>query len=92
MTDERSRITARVSLSAAARLKEAAKLTGMPLNQFLARAALEKADRIIDRERLIRLIREDAAMLNAMLESPSEPNAALKRAFARFAISYRMPY
>jgi uncharacterized protein (DUF1778 family) len=91
MTDERRRITARVSLSAASRLEEAARLTGMPLNQFLVRAALEKADHVLDREHLIRLTHEDATMLNAILESPSEPNAALKRAFARFAISYRTP-
>jgi uncharacterized protein (DUF1778 family) len=83
-TEDRGRITARVSLSVEERLKEAAELTGATVNQFLVQAALEKADRIIDRERLITVTREDAAMLIAMLENPSKPNAALTRAFERY--------
>ena len=84
LAEGRGRITARVSLQVEERLKEAAELTGATMNQFLVQAALEKADRIIEREHLIRLTREDAAMLIEMLESPSKPNAALKRAFERF--------
>jgi uncharacterized protein (DUF1778 family) len=83
LAEERGRVTARVSLQVEERLKEAAELTGATMNQFLVQAALEKADRIIEREHLIRLTREDAAMLIDMLESPPKPNAALKRAFER---------
>jgi len=84
LSEERGRITARVSLSVEEKLKEAAELTGATVNQFLVQAALEKAERIIDRERVIKLTRDDATMLIAMLENPSKPNPALTRAFKRF--------
>lgn len=83
VAEERGRITARVSLAVEERLKEAAELTGATVNQFLVQAALEKADRIIDRERLVKVTCEDAVLLIEMLENPSKPNAALQRAFER---------
>lgn len=49
-TEERERITTRVSNQVAMKLQEAADLTGATLNQFLVQAALEKAQRIIDRD------------------------------------------
>ncbi|MEO7497431.1 MAG: DUF1778 domain-containing protein, partial [Massilia sp.] len=48
-TKERDRITARVSQPIARKLQEAADLSGATLNQFLIQAALEKAEKIIDR-------------------------------------------
>jgi len=83
-TEERGRITARVSNPIAEKLQEAADLTGATVNQFLVQAALEKAEKIIDRERTIRFSLEDAAMLINMLETPSKPNAALAKAFTRY--------
>ena len=82
--EERGRITARVSQPVAEKLQEAADLTGATVNQFLVQAALEKAEKIIDRERAIRLTLEDAAMLINLLENPSKPNSALLGAFERF--------
>jgi uncharacterized protein (DUF1778 family) len=82
--EDRGRITARVPLPVEAKLKEAAELTGATVNQFLVQAALEKADRIIDRERTIRLTAQDAALLITLLDQPSKPNVALTRAFKRF--------
>lgn len=83
-TEERGRITARVSQVVVERLQEAAEFTGSTLNQFLIQAALEKADRIIEKEKTIHLSVNDAAMLINMLENPSKPNAALTRAFERY--------
>jgi uncharacterized protein (DUF1778 family) len=83
VSEERGRITARVSLPVEEILKEAAELTGATVNQFLVQAALEKANQVIDRARLIKITNEDAAMLIALLETPSTPNAALARAFER---------
>jgi len=83
-TVERERITARVSGAVAETLNEAAELSGTTLNSFVIQAALEKAQRIIDREKMIHLSRNDVAMLLDLLENPAPPNAALTKAFERF--------
>jgi uncharacterized protein (DUF1778 family) len=83
-TENRDRITNRVPQTIALKLQEAADLTGSTLNQFMVQAALEKAERIIDREKTIYFSVNDAAMLMNMLDNPSKPNAALTRAFERF--------
>lgn len=82
--DERGRITARVSQSVQEKLQAAADLQGATLNQFVVQSALEKAEKIIDRETMISLTRRDAAMLITMLENPSKLNAALSKALGRY--------
>lgn len=81
--EERDRITARLPKVLVEKLQEAADLSGATLNQFLVQAAVEKADRIIDRERTIRFTPEDAAMFIDMLDNPRPPNEALIKAFER---------
>ena len=83
-TEERGRITARISGPLVERLQEAADLSGATLNQFLVQAALKEADRIIEQERLIRFTPDDAAMFIAMLDNPRPPNAALTKAYERY--------
>lgn len=83
-TENSNRITNRVPQPIALKLQEAADLTGATLNQFMVQAALEKAQRIIDREKTIYYSINDAAMLINLLDNPSKPNAALTRAFERF--------
>jgi uncharacterized protein (DUF1778 family) len=83
-TENRDRITNRVPQPIALKLQEAADLTGATLNQFMVQAALEKAEKIIDREKTIYFSKNDAAMLINLLDNPSKPNAALLRAFERF--------
>ena len=85
-TQERDRITARVSRSIALKLQEAADLSGATLNQFLIQSALEKAEKIIDHEKTIHFSQTDAALFINMLDNPSKPNAALMRAFERFKV------
>ena len=82
-TVERGRISARLDAALVARLQEAADLTGATLNQFLVQAALEKADKIIDRERVIVFSREDAALFVELLDNPRSANDKLVRAFER---------
>ena len=84
ITMERGRISARVSHPIAEKLQEAADLSGATLNQFLVQAALEKAEKIIDRERTIRFTQDDAAMIMNLLENPPEPNAALSSLMASY--------
>lgn len=84
-TEERGQITARVSQPVVDKLQEAADLSGATLNQFLVQAALEKAERVIERDMFQTLTVRDAKMIIRMLDRPSGPNAALKRAFERHA-------
>jgi uncharacterized protein (DUF1778 family) len=81
---ERGRITARVPQSIQEKLQAAADSQGATLNQFIVQSALEKAEKIIDRQTTISLTQRDATTLLAMLENPSQPNAALLRAFERY--------
>ena len=78
------RITNRVPQTIALKLQEAAELTGATLNQFMVQASLEKAEKIIEREKTIHFSKNDAAMIINLLDNPSKPNAALLRAFERF--------
>lgn len=83
VTDIKDRITIRMPQAIAEKLQEAADLTGATTNQFMVQAALEKAEKIIDGEKNIYFSKNDAAMLIHMLDHPSGPTAALKRAFER---------
>lgn len=82
--ENRDRITSRIPQSVVLKLQEAADLTGASLNQFMVQAALEKAEKVLDREKIIYFSKNDAAMLIDLLDSPSKPNAALAKAFERF--------
>lgn len=77
------RVTNRVPKNVALKLQEAAELTGATMNQFMVQASLEKAEKIIDREKTIQFSNADAAMIIDMLDNPSKPNPALVKAFER---------
>lgn len=59
-------------------------MTGATLNQFMVEAALEKADRLMERETIISLTHRDAAMLLEMLDQPVSRNEVLGRAYERY--------
>lgn len=84
VTQDKGRITTRVPLGVLEKLQEAADLTGATVNQFVVQSALEKAEEVIDREKVISLSSRDAAMLITMLDNPTQPNDALLSAFERF--------
>lgn len=84
VAENRERITNRIPQPIALKLQEAADLTGATLSQFMIQAALEKAEKIIERETSIRFSKNDAAMLINLLDNPAKPNAALQKAFERF--------
>ncbi len=81
---ERGRISARVSASVQSRMQEAADIMGATLNQFLIQATLEKAEQVIERERVLHLSRRDAATIQRMLDNPPKPNKALTSAKQRY--------
>lgn len=78
------RITNRVPKPISRKLQEAAELIGATVNQFMVQASLEKAEKILDREKTIYFSKKDAAMLIDLLDNPPPPNAALLKASERF--------
>jgi uncharacterized protein (DUF1778 family) len=82
LLEPKARITARVTHSIQSMLEEAAAFMGVPLNSFLVSAAVEKAGDVLAKERVIKLGRQDAEMLEGMMENPPEPKAYLLKAMA----------
>ncbi|MBU2570960.1 MAG: DUF1778 domain-containing protein [Gammaproteobacteria bacterium] len=78
------RITARVSEQIKDTLIAAADLTGATLNQFLVQAALEKAERVIEKDKLIHLSQQDAEFFFDVLDNPPEPNNKLINAVKNY--------
>ena len=87
MSERRNWIAASVSRSIASRLRFAADLLGISLDEFLVKAALEKASEVIEREQTIRFSQEDAALFLSMLDAPLENNQTLVKAFERRSIT-----
>jgi len=83
-TAKNERITARVTEQVKDTLSTAADLMGATLNQFLIQAALEKAENIIEKEKVIYLSNKDAEVFFRALEKPPEPNQKLKDAFHNY--------
>lgn len=82
---EKERITARVPKDMRERIEEAADRSGATLNQFLVQAAIEKADQVLEREKVMRLSARDAEWLLSVLDQPPRlPNAKLQRALDNY--------
>jgi len=77
------RIPARMPTAVYDRLVEAAQAVGATLNQFLVQSALEKANAILEEERVIKLSAISSEALFAIMENPPEPNEYLKKAMQR---------
>ena len=84
ISENSDRVTNRIPQTVTLKLQEAADLTGATLNQFMVQASLEKAEKILEREKTIHFSMQDAAMIINLLDNPAKPNAALLRAFDRF--------
>jgi len=78
--ESRSRITARVPDRMRETLEQAAELMGSTVNQFVVQSAYQEAQRILERESVIRLSREDALKILSLIEHPPKPNKRLKEA------------
>ena len=74
------RIPARMPTAVYDRLVQAAQAVGATLNQFLVQSALEKANVILEEERVIKLSAVSSEALFAIMENPPEPNEYLKKA------------
>jgi len=85
----RKRITARVSDNVRVALEQAAELLGATVNQFVVQTAYQEAQRVIERESVIRLSQKDARKVLALLDHPPEPNKRLKNAVKEFKAAVR---
>jgi len=65
-------------------LAQAAELSGATVNQFLVQSALEKAQKVTERERFIRMTTRSAGLFFDALENPPEPNEKLKHAIKEY--------
>ena len=74
------RIPARMPTAVYERLVAAAQAVGATLNQFLVQSALEKANAILEEERVIKLSATSAEAVFTLMENPPEPNEYLKNA------------
>jgi len=83
-TVNNERITARVSEHIKETLITAAELTGATLNQFLVQSALEKAEGIIEKDKLLYLSHKDALSFFDSLENPPAPNEKLVNAIKHY--------
>lgn len=90
MAEPRKRITARVSENVRTTLEQAAELLGATVNQFVVQTAYQEAQRILERESVIRLSQQDARKVLALLDSPPRPSKALKNAVNRFKGTVRV--
>jgi uncharacterized protein (DUF1778 family) len=82
--EPRKRITARVSDHVRNTLEQAAELLGATVNQFVVQAAYLEAQRVLERESLIRLSQKDAHKVLALLDNPPKPNKRLNDAVKSF--------
>ena len=89
MEEPRKRITARISENVRVTLEQAAELSGATVSQFVVQTAYQEAQRLIERETVIRLSQEDARLVLALMDNPRKPNKRLKDAVKAFRESVR---
>jgi uncharacterized protein (DUF1778 family) len=75
------RVEARISPDALAVVKRAAEIQGRSVSEFIAEAAQQVAQKMIEEVAVIRLSVEDQRQIMESLLNPPEPNEALRRAF-----------
>jgi uncharacterized protein (DUF1778 family) len=61
-------------------LEQAAELMGSTVNQFVVQTAYLEAQRILERETVIRLSQEGARKVLWLIDNPPKPNQKLKEA------------
>lgn len=78
--NQEERVSARMPLEVYQRICQAAAAVGETLNQFIVSATREKANAILEQERVINLSAESAQAVFDLIENPPKPNKYLKRA------------
>jgi uncharacterized protein (DUF1778 family) len=76
-SNDRARITTRVTAYAQQAIEQAAEMTATTTNQFVAQAALREAERIIEEHSIIRLSKSDMSRFLDALDNPKPVNERL---------------
>ena len=80
-----ARIDFKLSISEKKVFERSANIGGFrSLTDFILQSAREKSVTIIEKEQVLKLNESDAKIFADALLNPPEPNAALKKAFARY--------
>lgn len=87
---KRTRITARIPDEMRGTLEQAAELLGATVNQFVVQIAYIEAQRVIERETMIRLSQKSAQHVLALISAPPRPADSLKEAVEAFKSSVRV--
>lgn len=88
VSKEKERVSARIPIHAYQILSRAAEISGATLNQFLVQAALEKAQMIIEKDKIINLSLRSANVFFDAIENPPKPNKKLKQAMKAYKKSF----
>lgn len=83
-TTKSRRIAFRLTDELGARLEQAVALSGRSQTDFITDAIADKADAIIQEQRILELTDRDMDALLAALAAPPEPNEAMLRSVARW--------
>jgi len=84
------RVSARVTPQVYNVLTQAAELSGATMNQFLVQSALEKAQSVIEQERVINMNIKSASAFFKAIDKPPEPSRKLKNAVKSY--KKRLPH
>ncbi|MGV3548138.1 type II toxin-antitoxin system TacA family antitoxin [Rhizobium sp.] len=82
-TAKTARLEARITPDLQTLLRRAAEIEGRSVTDFVVSAVQEAAEKRIEQAQVMRLSLEDQKAFVDAIVNPPEPNAALKRAFAR---------
>lgn len=77
-------VTTKTIKKTPAALEDAANIAGVPLNQFIVQAALEKAALSTENFNKIILTVESAEFFFKLIDNPPPPNERLAKAFDRY--------
>lgn len=80
----KKRLTIRITDHVQDKLQMASNLVGTTMNQFVVQAALEKGEKIIERESTIDMTRRESLRLLELLENPPPRNKKFLQAMNRY--------
>lgn len=84
---EKTRVVAKIPSKLKRTLEQAAHLQGATLSQFMVQSAFQEAQRVLERETVIRLSQRDARQVFSLLEDPPKPDKRLTEAVKAYRAS-----
>ena len=78
------KVIAQIPIHVYQTLSQAAELSGAKIEQFMIQSAFEKAQSLIEKERVIHLSEQSATLFFDMIENPPAPNHKLRTAMKSY--------